>query len=104
MTENAPLIPQYQAVGAPSCLLSACLMPSGKAIPMKKPDGNNNSAEMAILTGVDAAVNPRVTAGLTRINAASTTGSSQNQLLNRYDQKLPQLDAISSTKSTTVKP
>src|SRR2546423_411163 len=85
ITEKAPLMPQYQAVGAPSCLARAFCMPSGNAIPMKNPEGNNNSAEIAIRTGVDAAVNPRVTAGLTKMKAAKTTGNNQNNRLSRYE-------------------
>src|SRR5438132_7186087 len=55
ITENAPLIPQYQAVGALGSAYSACLIPKGNAIPIKNPDGNSNSAEIAIRSGVDAA-------------------------------------------------
>src|ERR1041384_2829305 len=76
-TEKAPLIPQYQAVGAPFCPSCAFLIPKGKAIPMKNPDGNNKTAESAIRTGVDAAASWRAINGLTTMKAASTTGSNQ---------------------------
>ena len=73
-------------------------------MPMKNPEGNNNNAEATIRMGVDAIVRLRVTEGLMRIKTASTTGNSQNQFAIRYEQKLPKLEAINSTNSTTVKP
>src|SRR5881296_1352009 len=104
MTEKAPLMPQYHAVGAPSFTNTALLMPNGNAIPMKKPEGKSNNAEIAIRTGVDAAVSWYVTDGLAKMNAARATGSSHIHGLIRDEWKLPQLDANRSTKSTTVRP
>src|SRR5437764_9882206 len=83
MTEKAPLIPQYHAVGAPSFEDKAFLIPKGKAIPMKKPEGKSNTAEIAMRIGVDAAVSRCVTDGLAKMNAASTTGSSHIHRLMR---------------------
>src|SRR5438105_9101114 len=104
MTENAPLMPQYHAVGAPLSAYNAFFNPSGNAMPMKKPDGKSRSAEIAMRTGVEAAVRLCVTAGLTKMNAASSSGNSQIQFLIRYEQRLPQLDPISRTNNTTVRP
>src|SRR5689334_1768793 len=101
ITENAPLIPQYQAVGATSSAYCAFLIPSGNAIPIKNPDGNSNTAETAILSGVDAATNSRVMTGLTRIKAPSTTGSIQIHRARRWENRLPILDASSNTNNTT---
>src|SRR5215831_1278714 len=92
ITENAPLIPQYQAVGATSTAYCAFLIPSGNAIPMKNPEGNSNAAETAILSAVEAATNSRVMTGLTRIKAPSTSGSIQIQRARRCENKLPILD------------
>src|SRR5947209_8453180 len=39
ITENAPLIPQYHAIGASPSAYRACLTPMGKAMPMKNPEG-----------------------------------------------------------------
>src|SRR5215831_10207966 len=85
ITENAPLIPQYQAVGATSSPYCAFLIPSGNAMPMKNPDGNSKTADTAILNGVDAATNSRVRAGLTRMKPASTSGSIQIHRLRRWE-------------------
>ena len=104
ITENAPLIPQYQAVGATSSPYWAFLIPSGNAMPMKNPDGKSKAADTAILNGVDAATNCRVRAGLTRMNAASTIGSNQIHLLRRWENRLPRLEASSNTNKTTVNP
>src|SRR5437016_12360621 len=104
MTEKAPLIPQYHAVGARSFEDKAFLIPKGKAIPMKKPEGQSNTAEIAMRIGVDAAVNRCVTDGLAKMNAASTTGSSHIHRLMRSEYRLPQLEANRSTKSTTARP
>src|SRR6266850_2419505 len=93
MTENAPLMPQYHAVGAPLSAYNAFFTPSGNAMPMKKPDGKSSSAEIPIRRGVDAAVKLCVTEGLTKMNAASRSGNSQIQCLIRYENRLPQLDA-----------
>src|SRR5437667_12366576 len=73
MTENAPLTPQYHAVGAPSFMDTAFLMPKGNAIPMKKPEGKRNSAEPSIRTGVDAAVRCEVTDGNAKKHDAEPT-------------------------------
>src|SRR2546422_1077357 len=48
ITENEPLIPQYHAVGAPAWDCCALSIPSGNAMPIKKPDGNNSNAETAM--------------------------------------------------------
>src|SRR5437016_6106437 len=103
MTENAPLMPQYHAVGAPLSAYNAFFIPIGNAMPMKKPDGNSSSAEIPIRTGVEAAARLRVTAGLTKMNAASKSGNSQIHFPIRYEYRLPQLDAISRTNNTTVR-
>src|SRR5262245_61682086 len=79
ITENAPLMPQYHAVGAPSSAYCAFLIPRGNAMPMKNPEGNSIAAETAIRKGVEAAVRLRVNNGPTRMKAASMQGSSQIQ-------------------------
>ena len=66
--------------------------------------GETLVAYLARRTGVGAAVKLCVTAGLMKMNAASRSGNSQIQYLIRYEHRLPQLDAISRTNSTTVKP
>src|SRR5689334_10211421 len=104
ITENAPLMPQYHDVGAPSLRRRALLIPNGNAIPMKKPEGNNNAADTAIRNGVDAATSSRVKNGLTKMNAASTIGNSQIQPPIRSENKLPILDASKRTNNTTVNP
>src|SRR5262245_39231369 len=71
ITENAPLIPHYHAVGALPSTYRARLTPSGNAMPMKKPDGNKSRAETTIRRGVDAAIRCPVTKGLSRMNPPS---------------------------------
>ena len=104
ITENAPLMPQYQAVGAPASAYRALRIPKGNAIPMKNPDGNNNAADTAMRTGVEAAASSRVMNGLAKMKAASTTGRSQIHPAILPEHKLPRLDASKSTNKTTVKP
>src|SRR5215831_2010117 len=103
ITENAPLIPQYHAVGASSSYW-AFLMPNGNAMPIKNPDGTNKSADRKTRTGVDADTNWLVNGGLTKMKAASTRGRSQIRLPTRCEHKLPALDASRRTNSTTVNP
>src|SRR5262249_60538865 len=89
MTENAPLMPQYHAVGAASCAYWTFLIPRGNAIPMKNPEGNNNAADTAIRSGVEAAANWRVNNGLMKMKPASTTGRSHIHGPTRCEYKLP---------------
>src|SRR5947208_324137 len=77
ITENAPLIPQYHAVGAPSSMWRAFWIPNGNAIPMKKPEGKSINAETKIRKGVDAAASSCVTKGLATMKAERATGSTQ---------------------------
>src|SRR5262245_58524865 len=79
ITENAPLMPQYHAVGAPSSAYCAFLIPTGNAMPMKKPEGKSIAAETAIRRGVDAAAKLRVKYGPMRMKAGRMKGSSQIQ-------------------------
>jgi len=53
-TENAPLIPQYHAIGASVCLL-ATLMPMGNSMPIRNPAGESTTADTSIRAAADDA-------------------------------------------------